>query len=132
MRWPVPADPSLAVLIDGPQRSDANKARDRYRHPLEVLTFFGVKAESNVVEIIPGGWLLDRNSRALSQGSRPLHRLRRRERDIAPLKVRIAASPRFYGKTIITEFTGVDQEIAPPGSADFVLTFRNIHNWMRG
>jgi hypothetical protein len=24
------ADPSLAALIDGPQRSDANKARDRY------------------------------------------------------------------------------------------------------
>ena len=48
------ADPSLAADIDGPQRSDANKARDRYRHPLEVLTFFGVKADSNVVEIMPG------------------------------------------------------------------------------
>src|ERR1700731_2239792 len=47
-------DPALAAIIDGPQRSNANKARDRYRHPLEVLTFFGVKADSNVVEIVPG------------------------------------------------------------------------------
>src|SRR5206468_9842663 len=48
------ADLSLAALIDGPQRSVANKERDRYRHPLEVLTFFGVKADSNVVEIVLG------------------------------------------------------------------------------
>jgi predicted methyltransferase len=126
------ADPSLAALIDGPQRSDANKARDRYRHPLEVLTFFGVKAESKVVEIVPGRagywteilapYLKDRGHYTASGDA---------ERDIAPLKARIAASPEFYGKTTITEFTGVDQEIAPPGSADFVLTFRNIHNWMR-
>src|ERR1700730_10550233 len=53
------------------------------------------------------------------------------EQDIAPLKARIAASPELYGKTVITVFAGGDQEIAPPGSADFVLTFRNIHNWMR-
>ena len=112
------ADPALAALIDGPQRSDANKARDRYRHPLEVLTLFGMKAESNVVEIVPGRagywteilapYLKDRGHYTASGDA---------ERDNA--------------KTAITEFTGGDQQIAPPGSADFVLTFRNIHNWMR-
>jgi predicted methyltransferase len=125
-------DPALAALIDGPQRSNANKARDRYRHPLEVLTFFGVKADSNVIEIVPGKagywaeilapYLKDHGHYTASGDP---------ERDIAPLKARIAASPELYGKTTITEFTGGDQEIAPPGSADFVLTFRNIHNWMR-
>jgi len=125
-------DPALAAIIDGPQRSTANKALDRYRHPLEVLTFFGVKADSNVIEIVPGKagywaeilapYLKDRGHYTAS--GEP-------ERDIAPLKARIAASPELYGKTVITGFTGGDQEIAPPGSADFVLTFRNIHNWMR-
>jgi predicted methyltransferase len=125
-------DPALGAIIDGPQRSDANKARDRYRHPLEVLTFFGVQADSNVVEIVPGKagywveilapYLKDRGNYTASSDA---------ERDIAPLKARIAASPELYGKTTITEFTGGDQEIAPPGSADFVLTFRNIHDWMR-
>lgn len=125
-------DPALAATIDGPQRSTANKARDRYRHPLEVLTFFGVKADSNVVEIEPGKagywaeilapYLKDRGHYTASGDP---------ERDIAPLKARIVASPELYGKTIITGFTGGDQEIAPPGSADFVLTFRNIHDWMR-
>jgi predicted methyltransferase len=125
-------DPALAAIVDGPQRSDANKARDRYRHPLEIITFFGVQADSNVVEIEPGKagywaeilapYLKDRGHYTASGDP---------ERDIAPLKARIAASPELYGKTAITEFTGGDQEIAPPGSADFVLTFRNIHNWMR-
>jgi len=124
-------DPALAAIIDGPQRSEANKARDRYRRPLEVLTFFGVQADSNVVEIVPGKagywveilapYLRDRGRYTASGDA---------QRDIAPLKARIAASSELYGKTIITEFTGGDQEIAPPGSADFVLTFRNVHNWM--
>ena len=125
-------NPALAAIIDGPQRSTANKARDRYRHPLEVLTFFGVKADSNVIEIVPGKagywaeilapYLKDRGHYTASGDP---------ERDIAPLKARIAASPELYGKTVITGFIGGDQEIAPPGSADFVLTFRNIHNWLR-
>src|SRR6202035_3513686 len=125
-------DPALAAIIDGLQRSNANKARDLYRHPLEVLAFFGVKADSNVIEIVPGKagywaeilapYLKDRGHYTASGDP---------ERDIAPLKARIAPSPELYGKTKITEFMGGDQEIAPPGSADFVLTFRNIHNWLR-
>src|SRR3984893_10744202 len=125
-------DPALAAIIDGPQRSDANKARDQYRHPLEVLTFFGVKADSNIIEIETGKagywaeilapYLKDRGHYTASGDP---------ERDIAPLKARIVASPELYGTTKITEFMGGDQEIAPPGSADFVLTFRNVHNWLR-
>jgi predicted methyltransferase len=127
-----PPDPALAAIIDGPQRSDANKSRDQYRHPLEVLTFFGVKADSNVVEIEPGkaGYWAEILAPYL-KGRGHYTASGDPERDIAPLKARIAASPELYGKTVITEFTGGDQEIASPGSADFVLTFRNIHNWMR-
>jgi predicted methyltransferase len=125
-------DPALAAIIDGPQRSEANKARDRYRHPLEVLTFFGIKADSNVVEIMPGKpgywveilapYLNDRGHYTVSGSA---------DRDLAPMKARIAAAPELYGKTVLTGFTGGAQEVAPPGSADFVLTFRNLHDWMR-
>jgi predicted methyltransferase len=125
-------DPALAALVGGPQRSESNKARDRYRHPSQLLTFFGVNTDSNVVEIVPGKagywteilapYLKDHGHYTASGDP---------ERDIAPLKARIAASPEIYGKTIITEFTGGDETIAPPGSADFVLTFRNLHDWMR-
>jgi predicted methyltransferase len=48
---------ALQAAIAGPQRSEANKARDQYRHPLQTLTFFGIKPDMTVVEIWPGnGW----------------------------------------------------------------------------
>lgn len=125
-------NPALAAIVAGPQRSIANSARDIYRHPLEVLTFFGVEPQSDVVEIMPGKagywteilapYLKDRGRYTASGDA---------NRDIAPLKARIALSPELYGKMVLTEFAGGDQEIAFKGSADFVLTFRNIHNWMR-
>ncbi|HET6379295.1 MAG TPA: methyltransferase [Methylocella sp.] len=129
---PEEPDPALVEVIEGPQRSDANKARDRYRHPLEVLTFFGVRQDSNVVEIMPGPagyWTeilapyLKNHGHYTAAGDA--------KRDIAPLNAKIAISPELYGKISIAEFSGGDQQIAPPGSADFVLTFRNLHNWMR-
>lgn len=49
------AQAKLRAIIAGPQRSDAHKARDRYRHPFETLTFFGVEPNLTVVEIWPGG-----------------------------------------------------------------------------
>ncbi|MCI0601177.1 MAG: methyltransferase [Beijerinckiaceae bacterium] len=126
------ADPALAAIIDGPQRSDPNKLRDTYRHPMEVLTFLGVESDSNVVEIVPGKagywteilapYLKDRG-RYTAAGDAT--------RDIAPLNARIAISPELYGKAMSTGFAGGDQDVAPPGSAGFVLTFRNLHNWMR-
>jgi predicted methyltransferase len=32
----------LKEAVNGSWRSQANKARDRYRHPIETLTFFGI------------------------------------------------------------------------------------------
>jgi predicted methyltransferase len=123
---------ALAAIIDGPQRSPANKARDPYRHPAEIVAFFGIRPDSNVVEIVPGRagywteilapYLKDHGHYTISGDA---------TRDIAPLNTRIAISPEFYGKIAVTEFNGGDQEVAPRGSADFVLTFCNIHNWMR-
>src|SRR5689334_8582347 len=42
---------ALRALVDGPQRSEKNRARDVYRHPLESLAFIGVEPASTVVEI---------------------------------------------------------------------------------
>jgi len=71
-----------AGLIDqamvGNHRAEANKARDKYRHPKETLLFFGLRPDMAVVEISPGSL-----------------------------------------------------QVAPPGSADLVLTFRNVHNWAK-
>ena len=46
---------TLKDVIDGDHRSEKNSARDKYRHPIETLEFFGIKSTMTVVEISPGG-----------------------------------------------------------------------------
>ena len=120
-------------------RSAANKARDRYRHPKETLEFFGIRPEMTVVEIWPGpGWyseilaplLRDRGKLyAAHYGSKPSFPYQGRELEMFSAK--LASAPSIYDKVTVTRFGFPDElEIAPAGSADLVVTFRNVHNWM--
>jgi predicted methyltransferase len=132
-------DPALKAQIDGPQRSEKNRARDIFRHPGEVLTFFGVKRDSVVVEILPGSagyWTeilapyLEDKGRYIAANSELSSTSEEAIKDNSGFKAKTAADPALYGKVEVTEFGADRHEIAPPGSADFVLTFRNLHNWM--
>ena len=51
-------DTALQAAIGSDARSAADVARDRYRHPFETLTFWGLTPGMTVVEIEPGrgGW----------------------------------------------------------------------------
>ncbi|MDQ0468808.1 class I SAM-dependent methyltransferase [Labrys wisconsinensis] len=133
-----PAD-QLQRLVAGPQRSEKNRVRDPYRHPLEVLTFFGVRPDSDVVEILPGAggyWTeilapyLREHGRYTAANGEAASPSAEVQKDNAGFKAKIAADPADYGKVAVSEFAADRHDIAPPGSADFVLTFRNIHNWM--
>jgi predicted methyltransferase len=132
-------DAALKSLVDGPQRSEKNRARDIYRHPYEVLTFFGVTPTSAIVEILPGGsgyWTeilapyLKDQGRYIAANSEKASTSEELRKDNAAFDAKMAADPALYGKVETTEFAGDRFPIAPPASADFVLTFRNIHNWM--
>jgi len=129
----------LSSLIDGVQRSEKNRVRDRYRHPLEVLRFFGVEPDSAVVEILPGagGYWTEILAPFLKDHGRYIGAIgdfsstsAEAQADQAGFKAKIAADPANYGKVEVSQFAADRYEIAPPASADFVLTFRNIHNWM--
>lgn len=135
---PAGAPEGLAPLLAAPHRSPGNVARDPYRHPLETLAFFGVRADSTVVEILPGsgGYYLELLAPFLKEKGRYIAANRD---ELAPpnyledhrkLLARLAADPANYGKVVVTKFNADRHEIAPPGSADFVLTFRNLHNWI--
>jgi predicted methyltransferase len=132
-------DPVLQTLINGSQRSTPNSVRDKYRHPGEVLTFFGVKPDSVVVEILPGAggyWTeilapyLKEKGRYIAANGEKASTSAEVQKDNAALAAKLAADPADYSKVEVTEFAGDKHAIAPEGSANFVLTFRNIHNWM--
>jgi predicted methyltransferase len=129
----------LKELIAGPQRSDKNRIRDPYRHPLEVLTFFGVKPDSTLVEILPGSggyWTeilapyLRDHGRYIAAIGEDASSSNEVQKDNAGFRAKIAGDPRNYGKVELSQFAADRHAVAPPESADFVLTFRNIHNWM--
>lgn len=129
-----------AMLLDqaiaGAHRSEANRARDQYRHPKETLTFFGVKPTMTVVEISPGGgWYTEILAPYLANGgtyyaatANPAAS-ERAAKSVADFKTKLAATP-ATAKAQVTSF-GKDHydSLAPAGTADVVLTFRNVHNW---
>ncbi len=132
-------DEKLISLISGQQRAEKNRVRDIYRHPEAVLTFFGIKPDSVVVEILPGGvgywteilapYLKDSGSYIAANGEDGVPDSEG-AKDVAALKSKIASDGGLYGKVQLSTFKADLPKIAPDGSADFVLTFRNIHNWM--
>src|ERR1700730_6140151 len=50
-----PADPALSAAVASPARPPAAVARDKARHPVEELTFFGINPKMTVIELWPGG-----------------------------------------------------------------------------
>ena len=134
-------DPALAAVIAGDHRPAANKARDPYRHPAETLTFFGVKPDMRVVEVWPaGGWYteilapyLRKTGKYYAAGWDPDAKAEFIQLGIKAFRDKLEARPDLYAGTGMTVLSFPDKTaIAPPGTADMVLTFRNIHNWMGG
>lgn len=133
----------LQTAIGGDHRTPEFTERDRYRHPRETLEFFGVEPDMTVVEISPGagGWyteilapyLREKGKLYAAQynaGSTSEYYRESRRKFLAKL----AEQPEVYDRVEVTTFNPPEYvDIAPPGSADRVLTFRNVHNWyMRG
>ena len=122
---------ALRTAIDGAQRSEKNKARDKYRHPLRTLTFFGIKPDMTVVEIWPGsGWYSEILAPYLKDNGK-LYEALGGGAGAAAFESKVKADPALYGKVIVTSLQPpTETEIAPAGAADMVLTFRNVHDWL--
>jgi len=137
----LPAQAALdwELALDGAQRSEENKSRDVYRHPRETLEFFGIRGDMTVVEISPGGgWyteilapLLMEEGVFYAAGAslNPGHPYYRR--GLGKYLQKLGDDNDVYGKVIVTQLQPpLISDPAPDGSADMVLTFRNVHNWM--
>lgn len=135
------SEASLQEVLTAKHRPTTHQARDRFRHPEKTLEFFDVQPNMTVVEIWPGGkgwyteilapYLKDQGLLYVAQfdqkSSIPYF-----SKNFAQFKQKLAANPDIYGRVIITTLQPPKQlEVAPPGSADRVLTFRNVHNWMK-
>ena len=122
---------ALAAALAAPNRTPANLARDRYRHPAETLAFFGVDPGDTVVEIWPGGgWYTEILAPLLAERG-TYYAAAPAGRGTERFHAFVAANPAAYGKVRVATFpAAAGGNPVPAGSADVVLTFRNVHNWM--
>lgn len=126
---------ALEAAIAAPSRTPANVVRDRYRHPFETLSFFGVRPSDTVVEIWPsGGWYTEILAPYLAQGGGRYYAASMGENGNGGVRRMMAANPASYGRIDLAAFPAWDAAEArvPDGTADVVLTFRNVHNWQMG
>jgi len=133
------ADDALKAAVSAATRPAADVARDGARHPYESLTFWGLKPRQTVIEVSPGNgyWteilapyakatggtysvgVADLANPKLSEGAR-------KGREAFEARF---ADPARYGKVGFVNFGSVSGPLGAPGSADLVLTARNVHNW---
>ena len=126
------------ILVD-PRRSQANRERDRYRHPAETLRFFGIEPGQQVLEITPGaGWYAEILAPYLAGSGEYTAAI---WDDSAPnfppfyadlnrqLRERLASDSAYYGAARLQPFRSKEPSFATEPRFDAVLTFRNVHNW---
>ncbi|ORE86351.1 hypothetical protein ATO7_13678 [Oceanococcus atlanticus] len=133
---------ALRAAIDGEHRTASFRARDDARHPYQTLEFFGITPDMTVVELWPGGgWYseilapyLKPHGVLYAAHFDPETEIEYFRRSRQRYEAKLAADPQTYSQVRLSVFDPPHKlEIAPPGSADAVLTFRNVHNWyMRG
>lgn len=138
---PVVADERLREVIADPARPEAQAARDDQRNPYETLRFFGLRPDMTVVEISPaGGWYTEILGPYLREEGRLIAAHWNLDAEDVPdfyrrlragFDERIADTERF-GTIEIVPFDPPElTRLGDPGSADLVLTFRNVHGYKR-
>jgi predicted methyltransferase len=131
-------DPALREALARPLRKEAERARDPARHPAETLTFFGLRSDMHVVELWPGGgfytailgpYLRGRGDLAVTAFDPAGDPDSENTADAKAMADRLASSPELAGVRI-QRIAPPDFTLGPDGSADLVVTFRNVHNWL--
>ncbi|MES2905204.1 MAG: methyltransferase [Pseudomonadota bacterium] len=125
---------ALDAAVASPARKAENVTRDRYRNPAATLAFFDVKPSSTVVEIFPGGgWYSEIIAPYVINGGGTYYAAAP-DRGLNGFRKLSETNAALYGRAKTAAFpvreageTGV-----PAGTADVVVTFRNVHNWMMG
>jgi len=135
---PDPVD-ALRDAAQGEHRPQEHIERNQYRHPVQTLRFFEVEPQMTVVEVWPGGagwytevlapFMRDQGTFYAAQFP-PDSDIAFYTRNLEKYREKIAAKPGIYDQVKVTHlWPPRHTRIAPPGSADRVLTFRNVHNW---
>ncbi|MBL1321821.1 MAG: class I SAM-dependent methyltransferase [Methylophaga sp.] len=132
----------LGSAVISEHRDANNKARDIYRNPGKTLAFFGIQSDMTVVEIWPGkGWYTEIIAPFIKHGQGQFIAAgfpqnagpEWRQNMQHDYQQWLEQSPEFYDQVSVVELGPPSYwKIAPDESVDAILTFRNVHNWLKG
>jgi predicted methyltransferase len=132
---------SIEQAMWGEHRSEANMARNRYRHPVGTLDFLGLEPGMTVLEIWPGGgWYTEILAPVLRYRGHfivatwdPAVEGQPNYRYEQPLQMQatFAANPDIYDQVETIYFSPPESaSLGDANAVDLVLTFRNAHGWV--
>ena len=136
------SDEALVEAIQSKNRTANYVLRDSFRNPLETLSFFGIKNDMKVIELqpsggnSPGGWyteilapFLKTNGLLIAAHFDPREsdwRARMRKGYEERIKYE-----KDFNKIQMAVLSMPPMKLAKDNSVDMVLTFRNLHNWLK-
>lgn len=128
------------TALNGEQRTQKNAVRDPFRHPRKTLEFFGIKEGMTVVELAPGGGWYTEILAPLLRGNGTYYAAHYSpngsgysRRALGGYLKKLGEGDDIYSEVIVTTLAPPDEVmVAPAGSADLVIAFRNVHSWMGG
>ena len=129
---------AMKEILAGPQRKPGDADRDKFRHPLETLTFFGTRPNMTVLEVGPGeGWyteilapMLASKGKLLGTSGDPNGPEDSRATFYAQRwQAFLAKAPEVFGKvqTVVVDGKAPSLASVPAGSVDQVLLMREVH-----
>jgi predicted methyltransferase len=130
---------ALEAAVHGSWRTPAFVERDKYRHPLQTLEFFGIRPNMRVIEVLPApGWYTQilapflRAHGQLIEATQPVAGTTGyAHRSAVAYYHMLAADPAVYGKVRLEPFELPNYlHLGAPDSADMVVTFNNMHDFM--
>ncbi|HET7269276.1 MAG TPA: methyltransferase [Oleiagrimonas sp.] len=127
----------LHKVLSSPARDKAARALDAQRHPARTLAFFGLRPDMNVIEVAPGdGWyaailapLLEQDGTYTATTVSPLAS-KQAGVVMQALRKTFDGDRGHFGRARLASFDPHTPNLGTPGSADMVLSFRDVHVWV--
>lgn len=121
-----------AAVNDNPYRTEAQMARDQYRHPVETLSFFGLRPDMTVAEALPGWYTEILAQLVKDDGSyiaihRPPEAGGNDERNAHEWRDTYIDDSGKFGARAFARFQLQPAGFAAPNSVDAVLVIRALH-----
>lgn len=132
---------AITEIAKGKHRMPGDADRDKFRHPVETLDFFGFKPNMTVLDIGPGeGWYTELLAPALAKQG---HYLATNGDPNGPADARptfyaqrfkqfLETAPELYGKTELVTVDGKAPKLGMENKLDMVIIMRGVHGMVNG